>query len=998
MNTIHLVSHTHWDREWYLTFQQFRLKLVQLIDRLLDILGSDPDFKYFLLDGQTILLEDYLQIRPEREADLINLIRNGRLLIGPWYISPDEFLVAPESHIRNLIEGNRICQLYGWKMSVGYLPDTFGHIGQMPQILKGFGIDTACMWRGLDDQPCELIWRSMDGSSVLLSYLRESYSNAASLITSNPDKFIYGIHEQSLSLSPYSVTGQILLMHGTDHMEPSSDLTKALHMYQQKSHEHILFHSNLPQYFDAVRSVLASIGDPLPIITGELRSSRRTALLQNVLSTRIWLKQRNHVCENDLLKWVEPLDAWTHFLGTAASSPETGNNNMQHQTLINQDSIIRYAWKLLMQCHPHDSICGTSIDQVADEMRIRFDQVDQLNHDLINQSLQRICGQVDTRFPISSTLAKDQQNTLSSIIVFNPNDMSQTGLINITIKLENPISTFDITDDLENTIPYHQKGMGSSELISMTLDKKGMKQALGMIHEGIVAGMVIREFEIDQRENKAIIRATLSDHGLVDFTKWKLGISRLELMFTDPNVNEFVIHAYSDPEINLSFVAHDVPGHGYRCFWIRGHPEQNPKASRLNKLHPLIQGLIPLINYVTRIPLFSRLVTGKKYKSNKLIRKIENEYFIVEVHSPEGSISIIDKRTRQVFNGLHQFIDGADCGDLYNYCSPEGDFKLHSRIKKVKHEENETFQKLILISLLKTPAKISSDRKTRSREMVNNNITSSITLVPGVPRIDIHTEIDNQASDHRLRVHFPAPFSCTNSMHDGHFEIVQRPIGIPQYDETWVEPPRPEVPQRQFTCVTNDQTGLTIANRGLPEVEVINNENGNVEIAITLLRSIGWLSRDDITTRKGHAGPMGLATPEAQMLGISTFDYSIIPGDKNWHKSIHQAYSFNAPLLAISTPIHPGVLPASCSFIENQNQDFIITTIKLGEDSSSLIVRGFNLSSSPIDLSIKPWRPFNRAQLVTLNEKIIKSLPISPQGQVNLQVDGYKIITIQFNN
>jgi alpha-mannosidase len=97
MNTIHLVSHTHWDREWYLTFQQFRLKLVQLIDRLLDILGSDPDFKYFLLDGQTILLEDYLQIRPEREADLINLIRNGRLLIGPWYISPDEFLVAPES-------------------------------------------------------------------------------------------------------------------------------------------------------------------------------------------------------------------------------------------------------------------------------------------------------------------------------------------------------------------------------------------------------------------------------------------------------------------------------------------------------------------------------------------------------------------------------------------------------------------------------------------------------------------------------------------------------------------------------------------------------------------------------------------------------------------------------------------------------------------------------------------------------------------------------------
>jgi alpha-mannosidase len=134
------------------------------------------------------------------------------------------------------------------------------------------------------------------------------------------------------------------------------------------------------------------------------------------------------------------------------------------------------------------------------------------------------------------------------------------------------------------------------------------------------------------------------------------------------------------------------------------------------------------------------------------------------------------------------------------------------------------------------------------------------------------------------------------------------------------------------------------------------------------------------------------------MHGISTFDYSIIPGDKNLHKSIHEAYSFNAPFKSINTPVHPGVLPAMCSFIENQNQDFIITSIKLDEENSSLIVRGFNLLSTPIDLSIKLWRPFNQAHLVSLNEKIIKSLPISSQGQINLHVDGHKIITGRFSD
>ena len=156
--TYFVISHTHWDREWYQPFQEFRVRLVRLVDRLLDLLAADPHFRYFMLDGQTVLLEDYLAVRPQREVDLRRHIQAGRILVGPWYVLPDEFLVSPESLIRNLLLGGRISQRFGATMPVGYIPDTFGHISQLPQMFRGFGLDSAALWRGLPPLPTEFTW------------------------------------------------------------------------------------------------------------------------------------------------------------------------------------------------------------------------------------------------------------------------------------------------------------------------------------------------------------------------------------------------------------------------------------------------------------------------------------------------------------------------------------------------------------------------------------------------------------------------------------------------------------------------------------------------------------------------------------------------------------------------------------------------------------------------------------------------------------------------
>ena len=181
--TIHVVSHTHWDREWYLPFELFRVKLVRLIDRLLQILAADPGYAYFTLDGQTVVLEDYLEARPERAAELRGYIEQGRVLVGPWYVLPDEFLVSGESLIRNFLRGGQIAAGFGGGMSVGYIPDPFGHISQMPQILRGFGVDWAVFWRGFgaDVPGVEFWWQGPDGTRVLGTRLLSGYANGLPL-------------------------------------------------------------------------------------------------------------------------------------------------------------------------------------------------------------------------------------------------------------------------------------------------------------------------------------------------------------------------------------------------------------------------------------------------------------------------------------------------------------------------------------------------------------------------------------------------------------------------------------------------------------------------------------------------------------------------------------------------------------------------------------------------------------------------------------------------
>jgi mannosylglycerate hydrolase len=979
MNTLHLVSHTHWDREWYLTFQQFRLKLVILVDNLLEILDHDPHYKHFMLDGQTSVLDDYLVIRPEMHDKLKRYIRSGRIIIGPWHILPDEFLVSPEATIRNLLQGKQTCQDFGPKMEVGYIPDPFGHIGQMPQILRGFNIHSAAFRRGLSTEPCELWWQSPDGSRVFVSYLRDGYDNAAGLPTSDPLRFPEEVARLRDSLLPHTHSSHLLLMQGTDHMLPHPETYQAIASTKGKLGGDILIHSTLQNYLKDVQASLQ--GSIIPTVLGELRSPQKHHLLPGVLSTRIWIKQRNHFCETMLEKWAEPFSTF------AESLPSTNSN----QYIRQPSSILLKTWRLLMENHPHDSICGCSIDQVHDEMRVRFDQVDQIVEEITRQSLDQIVNTIDTK-------TNAPKNTFGTLEIFNPSSYARTDYI--LCELINPPEEtgFDIMDGSGKSIPYQLLGSDSNELINFVLERKLLDGLIGNIQEGRFNDLSVQDLIIEREGETVQINAKVAKNSSPNLEAWRRGFELIKGFSGDPTVRYFHIRAKTPDAIRIALIASDVPGLGWKTMYmVPGfhHPVTQ------TKLNPVLTKIMPTLLQISQSRFGKFLWSAVSKEKNGKQKMIENEFHTLSLNK-NGTFTLVDKRTGKTYPGLNQFMDGGDVGDEYNYCPPEKDSHYQAVLKDSRMEQGAVLQTLEVQLEILAPVGLETDRKQRSSQRLPVKIRTKASLALGVPRVDIHTEIENPVKDHRLRVHFPFPGDSdpVHADHDGHFEVIRRPIGVPAGGPDWIEEPRPEVPQRDFTDISNGKDGLMLANRGLPEVEVIPTDTGT-DISLTLLRCVGWLSRDDFANRKGHAGPF-LATPGAQMQGTSGFDYTIIPHSGSWSSKqedgfpFQQAYSFNSPLRGVESTIHPGHLPDTNSFVHVEPATFLISSIKRTQDQKAWLIRGYNLSGDDINVNFQLLKKTKRAELVNLAEESLVKLKLDKAGTFSIPAKHHEIVTIKF--
>ena len=374
-----VIPHTHWDREWYERFEGYRARLVPMVSRLLDILERDAEFRSFTFDGQTIAIQDYLEKRPADRPRVEALVKAERLFIGPWHVLADLLLVSGESILRNLQEGLRSAGELGRASRVAYVADPFGHPAQLPQILRAFGYDTYVFARGMGDQGesvgSEFWWEAPSGDRVRAAHLVDHYSNALSLV-GLPDEDPAALRRRVRAkttrildrLTPYANGDALLLMVGDDHVDAYARLPEAVREMRQ-------VFRNVDARIASLEEFAAAMPPLEHEVNGEIVSGRYRPILRGVNSTRVWIKQENVACERLLLEWCEPLDALT------------GGRSRDE---------LRILWRMLLQNHAHDSICGCSIDAVHDiDMAPRFAFVRERGGALADKLLSELAGPGD---------------------------------------------------------------------------------------------------------------------------------------------------------------------------------------------------------------------------------------------------------------------------------------------------------------------------------------------------------------------------------------------------------------------------------------------------------------------------------------------------------------------------------------------------------------------------------------------------------------------------
>jgi hypothetical protein len=391
--TVHVVPHTHWDREWYQSFQTFRLRLVDLLDDLIPQMENDPAYARFLLDGQLAVVDDYLAVRPEAEESLRRLVGSGRISIGPWYTLPDEFLVSGESLVRNLQRGLRAADRFGGAMQVGYLPDMFGHVAQMPQVLAGFGFEHAVVWRGVPAaiDRSGFWWQAPDGTTVRAEYLPQGYGNGSAL----PDDAkafaaaLDGFGRQWGNL----LVGPLLWMNGTDHQMPQPWLGRVVAEANGLRGDLDLQIVSLPEHLAMAPT------EGLPTWRGELRAGARANVLMGVTSNRVDVRQAAAGAERAVERLAEPLSAL--FL-PADRWPA---------------ALLDEAWRDLILNAAHDSVCGCSIDDVCDAVLHRYAEAGDIADGLADRALAHLAARVRHHGPL----------------IVNPTSQPRGGLVRLTL-------------------------------------------------------------------------------------------------------------------------------------------------------------------------------------------------------------------------------------------------------------------------------------------------------------------------------------------------------------------------------------------------------------------------------------------------------------------------------------------------------------------------------------------------------------------------------------
>jgi alpha-mannosidase len=791
-----IVPHTHWDREWYAPFQVYRVQLVHLVDDLLELLEADAHYQRFLLDGQTVVLDDYLEVRPGAEAAIAKLVGDGRLQIGPWSVLMDEFMVSGETIVRDLQHGLARADELGGAMEVGYLPDMFGHIAQMPQLLRLAGLDHAVVWRGVPAaiDRTAFWWEAPDGSRVRAEYLYGSYSNGREL-PPDPTQLVARARNYELELGAAALAGGgLLLMNGSDHLPPQRGLGTVVDEANALQDEYRFAITSLPEYLTQQPS------HDLPCWVGELRSGARANVLMGVASNRVDVHQAAAAAERALERRAEPLSAL--FLPPEAY-PE---------------SLLRVGWRNLVLNSAHDSSCACSHDEVVEAVRVRYQEARHVGDALTHGALVALADEIDA--PPSST------------VVVNPTAATRRGVVALRLPVTGPVHLVAVDDGTE--CPTQAVSSRAGEGFSTVVTGQKIRWVLELMRGPEFAGAKVARTEHRRR-----------DDGVIDFTfhdaapgepPIDLESTREELLALGEAGETIAIRQRRAPVQEVLFAADHVPGFGWRTFRVADGPGPGTTVS----------------------------ATGTT---------LANEHVRVEIDPADGALVIEASGVRVA--GANRYVDGGDGGDTYNYSPPDTDTVVDrpESVTTVVEESGPVRARVAVIATYRWPSHAIGDERSctqRSDDTMPVEIRTILELRAGERFLRVRVELDNCVRDHRLRAHFPLPATVEGSDAECAFAVVHRGLtaeGGPH------ERGLPTFVSRRFVDCSEGDVGLALLHDGLLEYEVVGDGS---ELALTLLRATGYLSRAELAFRPNPAGPLDpLEGPQLQR--PLALEYAVLP-------------------------------------------------------------------------------------------------------------------------
>lgn len=927
----YIVTHTHWDREWRYPLWENRMYLVNLIDELLETLDNNDEYKSFILDGQSVVVEDYLMVRPENVGKMKRYINEGRISVGPWYTLPDLYPIDGESLIRNLMKGIRYSDELGGHLQIAYESFGWGQISQFPQIYKGFGFDIVIVAKNVSRERApdsEFIWEGPDGTRILatrlgqfgranffmnsylkimtgLDYHSEAYKlewDKAGTIYHQADEQGYyqdylklenteKLHEDMVrdavqiawdAVEDTMVKSHRVLMNGSDSTTSQPMLTEIVKKANGIFDDKEFALTTLEEYTEKLKNFLDY--DRLKIVKGELRDGPAPACSANALMTRPYIKILNKKVQNSLFHIAEPLSVMSAMMGGKYDR-----------------NFLDIAIKYMLLSHPHDSINGVTQDKTVEDVMY-----------MLNQALE-ISGVIN--------------NTACAEIVKNINT-----------------DCFDSKDILlvaVNPSPYSR-----SEIIKCYLDTPSEYN--------------IWDFEIVDCNGRKMK---------------KQRVSRREGTIPVNDLHSRPLPFYVDRHC-LYMETGEVPAGGYKVYKLVPTKNFNRKAvfwaeMRTSEGRDISQSVNTMENEYLKVEI-------QNNGTINLYGKITNtQYSKLNYFEDTGDCGdywmYYPPHYNKTFTSLgsQAKIWLEDNGPLSATIAAEIKMKLPAYALRPENE-----------------IRGESRRGDEEKELKANVY---YTLRHGSRKVDVKLKVENTVEDHRFRVMFDTGINAEYSDAAGHFTVDRRPVSPikDEKDEFW--PEMQTLPQQTFVDLSDGEKGFALLNNCLTEFEAMDNKKGT--IALTLFRSVRNIICTEF--RSAGIFPDQKGGQCIRTLEYEYSIYTHKGTWENAHMYYEAEKTNVPLKLIQTGKHTGGTLPLNHSFYSVEPSSFVMSAFKKTEDRNSYVMRLFNPTSETVKGIVNFSAKIKAAYFTDLNEKRIGDAMLLDTNSVILSAASNKIVTLE---